>query len=489
LVVVTTLMLGISGKRARDKEAQDYKKIMEEYLLRTFDGGSRKDGGVEGVIDEEDENMDVDVFDNGNLEAEIRPIGLVDVGRLDADIVSEAGSGEEAGETNISDNDDDSETNDSDIAVSDDSTVIEGSGEEEESSSSGEEESVVLDSAPYSMVSLDGETTVNIILQRVSDSDLLNMVCDVATENSDLFKESGCVPQIYMVSGVNSCSSLPTEFSAKKLADVHGEGVDELFVDATWTELPGKCLVLLKPTSCDSDGVGESSDAEVIDVGEEGSGVEGSAESREIQQSRSSGILRSAGFGRSYGIISLSSFTLLSSGSSTVFSISKPAKKIFGGVVPGIVSTPYDKFSTLPYLQLPGWTATDAILIALSMLVLYYGYAYVTAESISLEPLKRRLFSESQIERVDALQNGLEAITDTYLLSMSNPWKNILENIDKNLLKQDSSNYVNKNKLLRKRGKPLVSSPKMGSKSGDYREKAGWQRLWESRRNSLGYKS
>ena len=72
-----------------------------------------------------------------------------------------------------------------------------------------------------------------------------------------------------------------------------------------------------------------------------------------------------------------------------MFTIPVPSVPVFGGVVTNIVSTPYDKFSTLPYLQLPGWTAMDAIMIAISMVVLYYVYAYVNASSVSLEPLKR----------------------------------------------------------------------------------------------------
>jgi len=470
------MVLGIHGKRSRVKEVEDYSKIMEEYLLRTFDGGSRKDGGVEGIIEVEENNLvqkDDEIMDSMKniVEEDITPVG-----RLDTDIIAEVGSGE----TNESEADDDG---------SGDDVGEEGSGDVVEEGSGGEEEEqIVVDSAPYSMVSLDGETTVNIILQRLSDSDILNMVCDVATDNTELFKESDCVPEIYMVSGVASCSNLPAEFSAKKLADVHGEGEGEMFVDATWAELPGKCLVMLKPTSCDSDGDGSGS-GEVIDIGDNDTDLEGSAEGRAIRQSKNAGILRSAGFGRSYGIISLSSFTLLSSGSSTVFSISKPSKKIFGGVVPGIVSTPYNKFSTLPYLQLPGWTATDAILIAISMLVLYYGYAYLTADLVSLEPIKRRLFNGAQIDRVDALQSGLEAIADTYLLSMSHPWKNILENIDNNLLRKDSKDYVSNNKLVRRGGRPFLSSPKLEHKSGVFREGGGWQRLWESRRNSAGYKS
>eukprot|EP00091_Calanus_sinicus_P017183 TRINITY_DN37029_c0_g1_i1.p1 TRINITY_DN37029_c0_g1~~TRINITY_DN37029_c0_g1_i1.p1 ORF type:complete len:182 (+),score=28.43 TRINITY_DN37029_c0_g1_i1:271-816(+) len=171
-----------------------------------------------------------------------------------------------------------------------------------------------------------------------------------------------------------------------------GEGLGELFVDATWAELPSKCLVMLKPTSCEDEGSG---DAEVIDVGEEGSGEEvGSEEaasSTGFRSSRAAGILRSAGFGRSYGILSLSKFyTSFIRIFSCVLLFPTPSRTQYsGGVISGIVSTPYDKFSTLPYLQLPGWTATDAIIIAISMVVMYYVYAYINASSVSLAPLER----------------------------------------------------------------------------------------------------
>jgi len=509
LVLVTILVLATQGKKfgkkSRNKNTQDYSKIMEEYLLRTFDGGSRGDGGVEefqGLKNAEvsdvvkriggedyhpgfNGDLTLDFTEAESIESVDQKFRIGNVGRLDEDIIAEVGSGEEESETNES-LDGDSDIEDVDIGSGSEEEESNES-EEEESSASEEEESTVLNSAPYSMVSIDGETTVNIILQDLSTSDILNMVCDVSTDNSDLFAEADCVPEIYMVSGVASCSSLPDQFSAKKLADVHGEGLGELFVDATWTELPGKCLVMLKPTSCEED---DSVEVEIIEVGEEGSGeAEGSADSAGQRSSRNTGILRSAGLGRSYGLISLSSFTLLSSGSSTVFTVSKPSVPIFGGVIPGIVHTPYDKFSTLPYLQLPGWTATDAIMIALSMVVLYYGYAYVNAESVSLAPLKRKLFNEAQIERVDALHSGMAAIADTYLLSMSNPWKNILENIDRNLLKRSESTYVNKNKFLKKKGRPFSSSPKLAHKSGIFDEKEGWQKSWETKRNSQWYES
>merc|ERR1719320_1039250 len=194
VVVGTTMVLGIHSKRSRDKEVEDHSKIMEEYLLRTFDGGSRKDGGVEGIIEVEENNLvkkDDEIIDSMKniVEEDITPVG-----RLDTDIIAEVGSGE----TNESEAEDD--VSGDDVGEGGSVNVV------EEGSGGEEEEQIVVDSAPYSMVSLDGETTVNIILQRLSGSDILNMVCDVATDNTELFKESDCVPEIYMVSGVASCS-------------------------------------------------------------------------------------------------------------------------------------------------------------------------------------------------------------------------------------------------------------------------------------------
>merc|ERR1719320_1393081 len=103
VVVGTTMVLGIHSKRSRNKEVEDYSKIMEEYLLRTFDGGSRKDGGVEGIIEVEENNLvqkDDEIMDSMKniAEEDITPVG-----RLDTDIIAEVGSGE----TNESEADDD----------------------------------------------------------------------------------------------------------------------------------------------------------------------------------------------------------------------------------------------------------------------------------------------------------------------------------------------------------------------------------------------
>ena len=73
-----------------------------------------------------------------------------------------------------------------------------------------------------------------------------------------------------------------------------------------------------------------------------------------------------------------------------VFTITKPTLT-FGGAAPlNVVATNYDRFSTLPYLQLSGWTAADAFLLGLFMIGGYFVYAYATASLVDIEPLRRR---------------------------------------------------------------------------------------------------
>ena len=70
-------------------------------------------------------------------------------------------------------------------------------------------------------------------------------------------------------------------------------------------------------------------------------------------------------------------------------SITKPTLT-FGGAVPlNVVATNYDRFSTLPYLQLSGWTAADAFLLGLFMIGGYFIYAYLNASLVDIEPLRR----------------------------------------------------------------------------------------------------
>ena len=108
------------------------------------------------------------------------------------------------------------------------------------------------------------------------------------------------------------------------------------------------------------------------------------------------------------------------------------------------------------YLQLSGWTAADAFLLGLFMIGAYLSYAYLTALLVDIEPLRRSekicfriqnlkmiylilclgFFNRAQLARVDAINDGLSLILETYLMSLAKPWKTIASNIDKNLLKR-----------------------------------------------------
>ena len=129
-----------------------------------------------------------------------------------------------------------------------------------------------------------------------------------------------------------------------------------------------------------------------------------------------------------------------------------------------MVATKYDRFSTLPYLQLSGWTAADAFLLGLFMIVGYFIYAYSTASLVDIEPLRRSeryifykslkltyfdallgFLNPAQLARVDAVNDGLSLILETYLMSLSSPWRKIASNIDNNLLKRRKAS---KNKFI-----------------------------------------
>lgn len=69
--------------------------------------------------------------------------------------------------------------------------------------------------------------------------------------------------------------------------------------------------------------------------------------------------------------------------------MTKPSLGLTGSVPGAVVATKYDRFSTLPYLQLSGWTAADAFLLVLLMMGAYLTYGYLTASLVSVEPLRR----------------------------------------------------------------------------------------------------
>ena len=81
-------------------------------------------------------------------------------------------------------------------------------------------------------------------------------------------------------------------------------------MDATWSELPGKCLVVLRENECE-DTAGDVDTEEEEEEEEEVTIVD------TRRQFRTGNILSPASLGRSYATFSLTSFSILSSGSSS----------------------------------------------------------------------------------------------------------------------------------------------------------------------------
>ena len=353
LLLVSIARAEHSARSPTNQDTREYSKILQEYLLRNFDGGSRMPNQLARQ--------------------------------------EETGSGNEEEEVEIASGSEEAEDEGDDTTVEEkeeESGSDEGSGAAD--SADKEEELVVLYEASYVMSSEDkGTTSVRLVLQRVESHDnSLNLVCSVTSASTELFSDPSCHPEIYLVEATD-CAALPDTLNAKKLADVHEEGRGEVEVAATWDELPGKCLVLLKKKSCDSE---ESEDAEEEEEEEEEEIDENDAVVVESsgRSAFSNRMLTAAPrYSRSYSALSLAGFTLLSTGSSSVFTVTKTVQPSFGGVVANIVATKYDRFSTLPYLQLPGWSSGDAVIIALVMMVGYYLYAYSNADEVSLLPLKK----------------------------------------------------------------------------------------------------
>ena len=149
-------------------------------------------------------------------------------------------------------------------------------------------------------------------LEDRSDSESeLHLVCDVSATDSSLFSgDSECLPAIYLVSGHQSCSGLPDSISAKKLSDIKKAGADDALVPATYAELPGKCLIVLRKSSCEGSGGGEAEASGDVVITKDLDYEEYIRDTRES-------VLSTRGLTRTYSTISLSGFSLLSSGSTS----------------------------------------------------------------------------------------------------------------------------------------------------------------------------
>jgi hypothetical protein len=353
--------------------------------------------------------------------------------------------------------------------------IIEASGEE--GSGDLDEPLVVTNSASYSMVSQDGKSSATIIIQAISGNDKLNLVCDFSSTDGSMFSDQGCVPAIYIVSGHSSCASLPTEVIAKKLADIHEAGEGEVLVDATWAELPGKCIIILREAACsEADGSGDDSvivntteipveeSDEITGSGdidnslEAGNEVHGddSEESSDLietmdlerslvqRRARRYRTLRSTGLGRSYGTISLAGFSFLSSGSTNAFTVSIPSI-VSVPIYTGITHTNYNKYATLPLLQLTGWTYDDAVSAGIATILLYLAVFHLPNLVSSFQPIKRRIlnFSESDdfSSRMDALQDGVIDILGNTVSDFAGPWVGIVKQFGRNLLNRRYGEY------------------------------------------------
>ena len=198
--------------------------------------------------------------------------------------------------------------------------------------------------------------------------------------------------------------------AAKRLVTIHGIGEGSARVGATWSELTGSCLAMLVSRECgeDEEEDEEDEDSESLVVEDSDSeSVVVEADTTEARYAAEESIVRTAGLGRAYSSLSLSNFNVLSAASASsrinyyiacrisinqssgVFTITKPTLT-FGGPTPlNVVATNYDRFSTLPYLQLSGWSAADAFLLGLVMIGGYFIYAYLTASLVDIEPLRR----------------------------------------------------------------------------------------------------
>ena len=293
-VLCLSLLTLASLTHCQDQEAsldyneEDYSSKLQQFLLQRIKE-------AETFVEEEGKRgrQDLELDDDDDELPEI----------IDEEITNNAESNEEKVEETVE--------------ASGDQGSGSGSGEEEES------EVTVLNAAPFLMSSLVAELSADIVLQEVTGSDLLTMVCRVSLNaESEMFSDPTCLPQIYLVAGQTDCNSLTQvrahltshltspqhfqEFSAKKLAKIHGQGEGKTKVDATWSELPGKCLVVLRENECEGSGgdsvTGEEEENTIVDT---------------RSQARAGNILSSASLGRSYSTFSLTSFSILSSGSSS----------------------------------------------------------------------------------------------------------------------------------------------------------------------------
>lgn len=277
--------------------------------------------------------------------------------------------------------------------------------------------------AAYTFSNSDTSTSIHISFLLYRDTTVW-IVCSFISTNNSLFQDSSRLPTIYLVRGYTTCANLPNVVQARKLGEiVHSGNVTRQMSGLTWEQLQNNCILLVRKIAEQETEIGEGEEitttnspeettyiSEDVAVTTDGATTISDLSPRDLRRDLQS-ILTIFPLTRSFTSLDLSSFTLISSGFTTAFNL--PSVTVYkpNVVFPtGGISVPYNKWSTLPYLQLPGWSGATSYYIAWSMFGLYYLYALLGGNPLnSLATISRRIASLVDDRSFSTRANNLQA--------------------------------------------------------------------------------
>ena len=188
LIGTTGLVASGSGQELDQDDSPDYSTIFQQFLLQKI-----KEGDVWSNAD----------YDNSEFPLRARQEDLEKATQIDEDLEDE-----------------------------DDDNVTE----------------TVINEAPYQMTSENGEISANIRLQQVFGSDLLTLLCRVtADDDSDLFSDKNCLPEVYLVAGQSDCENLP---QVRKIKVFIQNIFETSFYKKKETRLPASRSSSIGPEGC-----------------------------------------------------------------------------------------------------------------------------------------------------------------------------------------------------------------------------------------------
>jgi len=255
----------------------------------------------------------------------------------------------------------------------------------------------------FAFTSATAGLTVSIDFTQQED-DTLEMHCVIATDLTELdtlkkFCKDPNPPEIWMVQGHTDCSSLPTDedLPAEKIGSVQkpNEDVTEK-PNFQWSDLEGNCLLFLQSNAVGAEKTSsnvadcavlfeEAEEETATDAAEESEAAEVTTVANEVDDVIVEDSERIGARGARFlmhrprvltrlfaNTINLGSFTLLSAGSvyvaPTIVNAALPSPVVTFGNFGGYT---YNPWSTLPYLQLPGWTVSTIYTIVFGLFILY----------------------------------------------------------------------------------------------------------------------